>query len=209
MGLGSWLTKKVLSGVKSLTGLDIPNVEPDPQPKPKKPKKEKPVKRTLALVFLALAATLASAQAFTASSDAIGFLDKGKSVGTLLSETAPIHYFNAGKTSFLSVQGTEIINTTLGSTSYLAGGEYTPDLNTFLKKHTTLTSENFTIAVSAGVGNTTFSSTEANHLSWIAGGKLAYKASSTVAVKVIEAGYLSYGTTRAPYVSGGLAVFWK
>ena len=38
MGLGSWLTKKMLDGVKSLTGLDIPNVEPQPQPK--KPKKE-------------------------------------------------------------------------------------------------------------------------------------------------------------------------
>ena len=39
MGLGSWLTKKFLGEAKSLTGFDIPNVEPDP--KPKKPKKEK------------------------------------------------------------------------------------------------------------------------------------------------------------------------
>lgn len=41
MGLGSWLTKHILGEVKSLTGLDIPNVEPDPQPKPPKKKKEK------------------------------------------------------------------------------------------------------------------------------------------------------------------------
>jgi hypothetical protein len=62
MGLGDIITRFFAREVKSVSGLELPNVDLNPQPKPKKPKKEKPVKRTLALVILALAATLASAQ---------------------------------------------------------------------------------------------------------------------------------------------------
>lgn len=146
------------------------------------------------------------AQSFTASTSAIGFLDSNKSVGTKLTETLPVHYYNTAQTSYLSVQGTEIINSTLGATSYLGGAEYTPDLASVLKKYTTLTSDNLSVAVSAAVGNTTFSSTTTNHLSWMAGGKLSYKASSTVTAQLFEVGYLSYGITRAPYASSGLLV---
>lgn len=146
------------------------------------------------------------AQALTASTDAIGFLDANKSVGTKLAETLPVHYFNTDKTAFLSVQGTQIINTTLGATSYLGGIEYTPNLRNYLNKHTTLTSDNLSVSVSGGAGNTTFSSDKTNRFTWMLGGKLTYKATSTVTAKLFEAGYLSYGYTRAPYISGGALV---
>jgi hypothetical protein len=79
MGLGDIITRFFAREVKSVSGLELPNVDLNPQPKPKKPKKEKPVKRTLALVILALAATLAVAQTATTAPTVQNFYAGGVS----------------------------------------------------------------------------------------------------------------------------------
>ena len=184
MGLGDIITRFFAREVKSVTGLELPNVDLNPQPKPPKKKKEKPVKRTLALVILALAATLAVAQTatttttgFVAQSGPVAFhYDKTWSAATFVAERYPIW---TGKASSFWLNGVELIAPTPNLNIYYGGGEYHPPL-TNLTKYLNMPTGKFTVFANGAVGVGTIASGP-NQISWLAGGGGAYQVSPSVA----------------------------
>jgi hypothetical protein len=107
---------------------------------------------------------------------------------THVTEGFPFIYFNTAKTSYLALEGHELIASAAGFNFYGAGAAYTPDL-TSVFKNTTISADNFSLSASASIGNK-IPTSGSSHVSGLFFVTAKYRASSTVSFTALQYGAL-------------------